>query len=259
METSSGFANSSLNNLRRSFNIFIIFGAVLISLVSCRSANSTYQETEVLNPDQVPGAIGQPTYTVYPTYTIYPTYTTYPTYSPQPIIVVTATFSPTPEFTPTNTNTPTITNTPTKSPTPTKTPTNTPTPHLTWTAQAIINATKGANATATRSAFFTRATQNAQYEEIKVKELSTYPDKHTGEKVKVWGRIFNINSDTQFQMWMEWTYESVYVIMNFPFSNLYDDDRIIVYGTVKGEHCGNNAYGAEVCSPLIIGDYYERK
>lgn len=122
-----------------------------------------------------------------------------------------------------------------------------------------MNATKGANATATKSAYFARATQNAQYGEIKVKELITYPDKHKGEKVKVWGRVFNIIGNDGLQMWLEWTYESVYVIMANPFSDIYEDDQIIVYGTIQGEHCGTNVYGASICSPLINCDYYEFK
>ena len=104
-----------------------------------------------------------------------------------------------------------------------------------------------------------QATLIASYEEIPNKELVTYPDSHKGEKVKVRGRVFNINSNTEFQMWLGWTYDSVYIVMNDPYDDIYEDIWVTVYGVVEGEHCGTNAYGGTVCSPLIYGDFYELK
>ncbi len=97
------------------------------------------------------------------------------------------------------------------------------------------------------------------YSEIPVKELVTYPEKHEGEKVKVRGRVFNVNSDTEFQMWLGWTYEAVYIVMEKPYDDIYEDEWVTVYGTILGEHCGTNAYGGNVCQPLILGDFYENK
>jgi len=39
--------------------------------------------------------------------------------------------------------------------------------------------------------------------------------------------------------------------MRETFSGIYEDEWITVYGRVAGEHCGENAYGAEVCSRLL--------
>lgn len=203
----------------------------------------------------VPTATPWPTLTPYPTLTPNASLTPYPTYTPEPTmtpIVVTATPTPTPKFTPTNTSTPTVT------PTPTKTSTPTPTPNATQTARAIANATIGAHATATRVAENARATEVAQYTAIADKELATYPDAHVGEKVRVRGRIFNINNDRELQMWLGWSYDAVYVVMRRPFSGIYEDEWITVYGTVRGEHCGTNAYGGQVCSPLLENAFYTK-
>lgn len=166
--------------------------------------------------------------------------------------------SPTPTLTPTITSTPTITPTPTNTLTPTTTPTTTPTPNMTQTQQARINATQGAHATATRAAQYARATEIAQYEKISYKELVTYPNSHIGEMVWVEGRIFNINGNTELQMWLGWTYDAVYVVMREPFSGIYENDWIKVYGIVYGETCGTNAYGGEVCQPVLIDAFYEK-
>jgi len=193
-----------------------------------------------------------PTYTPQLTYTPIPTYTDFPTQTPW-IKLVTPTASSTQLFTPTNTSTPTITFTPTK------TPTATSTPNATKTEQAIANATKGAHATATKRAQSARATEVAQYEEVPTKDLVTYPDKYKGQKIKIRGRVFNINSDTEFQMWVGWSYDAVYVVMLKPYDDIYEDNWVTVYGTVEGENCGVNAYGGEVCQPLINGYFYEKK
>jgi hypothetical protein len=191
-----------------------------------------------------------PTYTPLPTYTPFPTHTAYPTQTPW-IKLVTPTNSPTPLFTSTATSTPTITYTPTR------TPTATSTPNATKTQRAIANATNVAHATATKQAQLARATEIAQYVEIPIKHLVTYPDRYKNQKVKVRGRVININGDTEFQMWVGWSYNAIYVVMHKSFDDIYEDNWITVYGTVGGEHCGENADGGQVCQPLIMGDFYE--
>jgi hypothetical protein len=193
-----------------------------------------------------------PSYTPQPTYTPYPTFTEFPTQTPW-IKLVTPTASSTPLFTPTDTSTPTITFTPTR------TPTITPTPNATKTELAIANATKGAHATATKQAQSARATELAHYKDVPTKDFVTYPDKYIGQKVKIRGRVFNINSDTEFQMWAGWSYDAVYIVMLRSYDDIYEDNWITVYGEVEGEHCGTNAYGGEVCQPLITGYFYEKK
>ena len=214
---------------------------------------------ETISPDAISTAVAQ-TLTAHPTarntliipsFTPYPTYTPYPTQTPW-IKLVTPTASPTPLNTPTETSTPTITFTPTK------TATSTSTPNSTKTQQAIANATKGAHATATKLAQYAKATQIAQYEEVPTKDLVTYPDKYKNKKIKIRGRVFNINSNEEFQMWAGWSYDAVYVYMLKPFDDIYEDNWVTVYGTVEGENCGTNVYGGEVCQPLIIGDFYEK-
>jgi hypothetical protein len=59
-------------------------------------------------------------------------------------------------------------------------------------------------------------------------------------------------------MYLGWSYDAVYVVMRSPFSNIYEDDWIVVYGTIDGENCGTNAFGAEICQPLLIDAFYEK-
>jgi hypothetical protein len=232
---------------------FCVFCFVLIFFTACAQTTPDPNQIEALVQERI-ALIA--TYTPYPTLVPYPTYTPLPTYTPAPtqtphIVVVTATTSPTPIFTPTDTSTPTIT------PTFTNTPTFTPTPNTTKTAQAIANATKGADATATRQARNARATQVAQYPEADWKALLNYADDHIGEKVKIRAQVFNINSNTEFQMW-NWNRDAVYIVMETPYSDIYERDWVTVYGVILGEHCGTNAFGGEVCQPLIMGDFYEK-
>ena len=169
---------------------------------------------------------------------------------------VTVTWTPTPENSPTPTRTPTKTPTPTITPTPTNTATITPTPNATQTKQAIINATQGADATATEVARIAKATEIAQYNTIDKKELLTYADQHAGEKIRIEGRIFNINGNTELQIWLGWSYDAAYIIMREPFSGVYEDDWITVYGEIRGEECFENFAGGTTCQPIIIDAFY---
>jgi hypothetical protein len=123
----------------------------------------------------------------------------------------------------------------------------------TATREALI-----AQRTATAQAIAATATEIARYTSIKWQELVNYAEAHTGELVKVRGKVFNINGDQQLQMWIAGTTEAVYVVMSEPFSGIYEDDVLLVYGKVAGENCGKNAYGAEVCQPLIIDAFYTK-
>jgi hypothetical protein len=97
-----------------------------------------------------------------------------------------------------------------------------------------------------------------EYGPIYWKELITYPEAHVGEKVQVRGRVFNINGDTELQIYIAGTYEAVYVVMQSSFSDIYENDVITVYGIVAGENCGTNAFGAEICQPLLDDSFYTR-
>jgi hypothetical protein len=159
----------------------------------------------------------------------------------------------------------------TPGPTSTPAPTETPLPPLTLTAQSRIasqtavaaNATatqqsRLADMTATADAKAAQATDIAQYKPIYWKDLVTYPDAHAGELVSVRGRIFNVVSDQELQIWLAGTNEAVYVVMASPYSDLYKDDVIAVYGMVEGKRCGSNAFGGQVCQPSLIDAFYTK-
>jgi K+-transporting ATPase c subunit len=230
----------------------IIAILVMWFLAGCAQATPAVDVVGTAVAQKISQFTPYPTYTLQPTYTYQPTYTSMPTYTPQPPIVVTATSSPTPLFTPTDTSTPTIT------PTPTKTPTSTPTPNATKTQQAIINATKGADATATKAAAYAQATKMAQYQDITNKELQSYAEQHTGEKVRIKGRVFNIVGTTELQMYYGWTYDAVFVRTAASFTGLYENNFITVYGTVGGNECFKNAYNADICQPLIEDAFFTK-
>lgn len=109
---------------------------------------------------------------------------------------------------------------------------------------------------ATAQAISAQATKIAEYVVLPWQELANYADKYTGQKVKVSGQVFNINNDTELQMWFG-SREAIYVVMAEPFSGIYEDSWIIVYGTVQGENCGTNAFGGEVCQPLLVDAFYK--
>jgi hypothetical protein len=186
-----------------------------------------------------------------------------PTTAAPPTVTLTATASPTLTHTPT----------PTKKNTPTKLPTQTPTVTLDPATETAIYKAKQAtekaqDATATKAVASLRKTSTAQakagtateiasFLNINAKELVTYPKNHKNEKVKIRGKIFNINSNQEFQMWVG-SYDPVYVYMLEPYDDLYEDNYITVYGIVADETCGKNSFGADVCQPLIFGSFYEK-
>lgn len=170
-------------------------------------------------------------------------------------VPVTVTHTPTPV----NSPTPSLTPTPTNTATPTQTPTFTPTPNMTQTQRAIIDATQGADATATQRARRAKATEMAQYETIDRRELKTYPEQHKGEKIRVKGRIFNVNGNQELQMYIGWSYDAAYIVMREPFSGIYENDWIMVYGEIAGERCGENALGAEICQPLLKDAFFVKQ
>lgn len=168
----------------------------------------------------------------------------------------------------------TFTPKPTSTSTPTKTPTLTPTFTLapgTLTKQAFFDeATQrsaAVTATVARQLAIRYATETAamalynkklEYSWIEVRELVAYPDHHIGEKVIVQGYIFNIIDDQHMQMQIgDYPTEPIFVFMAEPYSGIYENDYIRVYGTVNGKQCGENAFGAEICQPLLIDAFWE--
>lgn len=161
--------------------------------------------------------------------------------------------------------------TPTKTPRPTSTATNTPLPPETQTAQAIEHSQTVAalQATATRKAYDTGVTATAQsisgtateiasYGTIANGELITYADNHIGEKVRIYGRVFNIIDLKTLQIYLSGTYDAVYVDLRIALKDVFEDNSITIYGTIAGQACGENAFGGTICQPRIIDAFYVR-
>ena len=155
----------------------------------------------------------------------------------------------TPESTLTNTEVPTFTLTPedTSTPTITQTPQPTNTPASTDTPTPTIELWK-------QTSIAQRATQNYldNFEVVDIRDFKTYPDKYDKKLIKISGTIFNINGNTQFQIYLTGTRDAAYIISVEEFDNLYEGDYVTIYGVGTGENCGKNALGGEVCQPLVV-------
>lgn len=71
------------------------------------------------------------------------------------------------------------------------------------------------------------------------------------------GRIFNID-DNVVQIYVR-NYDAVYIEMEDPVSDIYEDDYITVYGVVYGSFCFTNTLGNQVCQPGIYRAWYIKK
>ena len=168
-----------------------------------------------------------------------------------------------------DTATPTTVPSPTSTPRPSATSTATYLPETATLISANMTSTEAASiVTATHEAYwqpFTAtaeeksayATRIAQYGTISRNELVTYSDNHIGESIVVKGRVFNINNTTEIQIWLDLSYDPMFILFDEPISGVYEDDWITVYGIVSGEVCGTNAFGGQVCQPSLIADFYE--
>ena len=244
--------------------IIFLFPFLLVSMQSCQQAPSDASiQTAIAYTEQAKeSAIPTLTNTLLPTSTR--THTSTPSLSPSP----TATETPLPPATLTAVA---------QASTATQVAANSTATYdsynqnLTSTAAArFATSTKSAsNATATRDSLNRRATgtalvinnrktEIAGYSPIARKELVTYPDNHKGEKVVIRGRIFNINGNTELQIWIDDSFDAAYIVMSSSFSGIYENDYITIYGTVWGENCGENAYGAEVCQPLLVDAFFDK-
>jgi len=112
--------------------------------------------------------------------------------------------------------------------------------------------------TATAQVISAHATEIASYKEINSQELINYAEQHKGELVKIRIRVFNIVSDQELQGYFSGTYDDDAVVdMRVPFSGIYEDAVLTVYGRVQGNDCFQNAYDATICQPLIVDAFYE--
>ena len=160
------------------------------------------------------------------------------------------------------------TETPTMTPAPTKTPLSTPGP-ATRTAAATTATKSAENAQASATALFkiVEVTQIAKYTRPVTKELVTYPNNFKGKLIMVRGQAFNITPGEgqpwtdgrarEFQLRLDGTGEIAYIVMLDPFTDIFENKWVIVYGTGEGEHCELDASGQQICQPLIMGDFYD--
>lgn len=142
------------------------------------------------------------------------------------------------------TKTAAVTNTPKFTPTPrnTATPTNTPLPPKLITATAF------------------QKTQQyiASFGSIAWKELKGYPDNHSGEKIKIKGKVFQIIDGIDMLLWYPGTYDAFYVSFDDSYTGIYEDDTITIYGEVISSYCYDTQAGGTNCVPLIQGFWYQK-
>ena len=141
------------------------------------------------------------------------------------------------------TKTAAVTNTPKFTPTPrnTATPTNTPIPPKLLTATAVQKTQQYVESFGT----------------IAWKELNAYTDNHKGEKIKIKGKVFQIIQGIDMLLWYTGTYDAFYVSFLDPYTGIYEDDTITIYGEVLGMYCYDTQAGGSNCVPEIIGYSYQ--
>jgi hypothetical protein len=112
-----------------------------------------------------------------------------------------------------------------------------------------------------------RATQTAQiaeipqYQTIDSRELSTYADKHKGQKVKISLDITHFTpggDNTELQGNISGSSDAIIVELTSPASGIYVDDTITVYGTVNGNYSFTSVAGWKVTQPQLINAFYTK-
>lgn len=132
----------------------------------------------------------------------------------------------------------------------TQKPTNTQIPDAMKTATKVV---------LTQNAEMRQKTEIASFQEIDWRDLTTYTEKHIGESVHIWGKVFNINNNRELQIWVNNSDEAIYVYSVYAFDNIYEGDIIDVYCIVMEKHCGINALGGQVCLPLVAASIIEKR
>lgn len=95
----------------------------------------------------------------------------------------------------------------------------------------------------------------AQFEQVDWRDFNTYPDKYEGKTIKLTCRVFNVLSNEQFQCYYPGTYDAYFVVSLEEFDDIYENSYLTIYGVGAGEHCGTNAYGGEICQPLVLATF----
>lgn len=201
---------------------------ITMLVMGCAPSQAAIEKAISMTETAKPSATTLPTNTLLPTSTLVPTSTN----TPRP----TRTNTKTPTKIPTLTPRPTNTSGPTRTPTPT-----TPPYWQTQTAVAIRKSTL------------------EKYEQVNNKEFATYPDNYKSKFIKVGCNVFNVISNEQFQCWIPSTNDAFFVISVDKFNDIYENDRLTLYGMGAGEHCGTNAFGGSVCQPIMVMAVYEKR
>ncbi|MBW7959789.1 MAG: hypothetical protein H3C69_09555 [Candidatus Promineofilum sp.] len=99
----------------------------------------------------------------------------------------------------------------------------------------------------------------SEFTEMDIRELDAYPNKYTGDKIKLRGQVFNI-MDGGLQMWVRkpdgGRFDTVAVVVIWQLDSIlppqvYEDTWITVYGIGDGTFSGTNAYGGTITQPRI--------
>ncbi|HOG58811.1 MAG TPA: hypothetical protein PK137_03835 [Anaerolineaceae bacterium] len=51
------------------------------------------------------------------------------------------------------------------------------------------------------------------------------------------------------------TYDAFYVLSVEEFDDIYDNDSLTIYGIGAGKYCGTNAFGGQICQPVVVAGY----
>src|SRR5699024_10467969 len=99
-----------------------------------------------------------------------------------------------------------------------------------------------------------------EYSELDFKQLYKNADKHDGELVKYSGKIIQIfesDGSTELRLGMGTYGQDVVYVYYDDETEFVEDDKITVYGEVKGNHTYDTTIGGQVTLPLIFADIIE--
>jgi len=99
-----------------------------------------------------------------------------------------------------------------------------------------------------------------EYSELDFKQLDKNADKHDGELVKYSGKIIQIfesDGSTELRLGMGTYGQDVVYVYYDDETEFVEDDKITVYGEVKGNHTYDTTIGGQVTLPLIFADIIE--
>jgi PBP1b-binding outer membrane lipoprotein LpoB len=224
---------------------YIVFLSILIIILSgCAKPSEEIIQTAIAQTEEAKA-------TVIPKFTVSPTNTLSPT----------MTLTPTITMTPTITLTPTVTMKPAQITATVIQATQEYQAEMRLLTATAVQATKeyqSAMKMATATSVQATNDYKASFKTIAWKELSTYPDNHSGEKIKIRGRVFQIIQASAMMLWYPGTYDAFNVVFNKEFSGIYEDQTLTIYGTVVGEYCYDTRAGGSNCVPQIIGEWFTK-